>query len=91
MVIPQPDLVRDGMIWYGLRSFNAGEPIILLKPPFSWMPYALAFVIAVAAWAFILKGRKKGKVMDAPSVEGTGTTEETHHETGADMIHLRTG
>ncbi len=88
MVIPQPDTVRDGMIWYGLRSFKAGEPTILLKPPFSWMPYTLAFVIAVAAGAVILKSRKKGQVMDAPSIEKMGTTEETHHETGADMIHL---
>jgi len=87
-VIPQPDQVRDGMIWYGLRSFNAGEPVIQLKPPFSWMPYALAFVIAIAALAVILKSRKKYRVMDSPSVEGTGKTEETHHEIGTDMMDL---
>ncbi len=34
-VMPQPDQSRDEMIWYGLRSFSAGEPrIILAKPSF---------------------------------------------------------
>ena len=88
MVIPQPDLVRDGMIWYGLRSFNAREPIMVLKPPFSWMPYALAFVIVVAVLTIILKSRKESKVLDIPSGEGTGTREELHNETGGDLIHL---
>jgi len=37
-VTPQPDQSRDEMIWYGLRSFNAGEPMIILsKPSFPWI------------------------------------------------------
>ncbi len=53
-VAPQPDLVRDGMIWYGLRSFGAGEPrIVLSKPSFPWVPLAIATFIIVVLGAFI--------------------------------------
>lgn len=71
-VAPQPDLVRDGLIWYGLRSFNAGEPMIMLKPQFSWMPFAFIVIIAMAAGAVILKYRRKAEVIAAPPSEGTG-------------------
>ena len=30
---PAPDQVRDGLIWYGQRSFGAGEPRLSLKNP----------------------------------------------------------
>lgn len=60
-VAPQPDLVRDGMIWYGLRSFGAGEPrIILSKPSFPWVPLAVVvFIIATGAFIYIRKIRGK--------------------------------
>ncbi len=88
MVTPQPDLVRDGMIWYGLRSFNAGEPMILLKLPFSWMPYSIAVIVGAAAVALILIFRRKSKVINNPSIEGKGTAEDTFNSTGADMMNL---
>lgn len=81
-VTPQPDLVRDGMIWYGLRSFNAGEPMIQLKPQFSWMPFALIVIIAVAVGAVIFKYRRKAQVIAVPP---SGTEEGmTHVDTGTD-------
>ncbi|GFO96306.1 putative membrane-associated protein/domainprotein [groundwater metagenome] len=81
-VTPRPDLVRDGMIWYGLRSFNAGEPdIVLLRPSISWMPYALAVFILVAGAVIIFKIRNdKAQVKSAPSGEGV--------EEAADMADI---
>lgn len=75
-VTPPPDLVRDGMTWYGLRTFNAGEPVIRLKPPFSWIPYALlAVILAAAGGAVFLKYRKKDRVTAVPSGTDTVTAE----------------
>lgn len=89
-IIPQPDLVRDGMIWYGLRSFNAGEPnIVLLRPSISWMLYALVVIILAAVASIIFKVRRnKLQTTGAPSTEGTDTAIETLHEDTADMANL---
>ncbi|MFZ3059915.1 MAG: MarR family transcriptional regulator [Candidatus Methanoperedens sp.] len=59
-VMPPPDQTREGLIWYGLRSFGAGEPrIILSKTSSPWIPLAVATFIIVALGAFIYM-RKKG-------------------------------
>jgi hypothetical protein len=88
MVTPQPDLVRDGMIWYGLRSFNAGEPTILLKPSFSWILYAVAVIAGAAAVALILTFHRRSKIINNPSIEEKGTAIDTFHTAGADMMDL---
>ncbi|MBU3966391.1 MAG: transcriptional regulator [Euryarchaeota archaeon] len=89
-VTPQPDMVRDGMIWYGLRSFNTGEPnIVLLRPSISWMLYALAVIILVAGAAIIFKIQKnKVQVTIATSGEGIETVGETLHEEAEDIAGL---
>ncbi len=88
-VTPQPDLVRDGMIWYGLRSFNAGEPnIVLLRPSISWMPYALVVIILVAGAAIIFKIRSNKVQVSAPSGEVIETAGETPHEEAADLANI---
>ena len=39
---PAPDQVRDGLIWYGQRSFGAGEPrLVFEKSGFPWLPLLL--------------------------------------------------
>ncbi len=60
-VTPQPDQERDGMIWYGLRQFAAGEPsIVLSKISSPWIPSAVAiFVVAVGAFIYIRKIRRE--------------------------------
>ncbi len=65
---PQPDQVRDGMVWYGLRSFKAGEPaVILSRPSSSWMPpvIAISAVFIIAAFVYMRKIRGKNAVIDA--------------------------
>lgn len=89
-VTPQPDIVRDGMIWYGLRSFDAGEPnIVLLRPSISWTLYALAFIIMVGGAAIVYKIRRNQvQVTGAPSGEEIETAGETLHEEAADMANM---
>ncbi len=63
-VAPQPDQSREGMIWYGLRSFGAGEPrIVLSKPSFPWTPAAVVIIIGFMTGAYVymrkIRGEKK--------------------------------
>jgi uncharacterized membrane protein len=65
---PQPDLMRDGLVWYGLRTFNAGEPaIILSRPSSSWMPpvIAISVIFIIAAFVYMRKARGKNAEIDA--------------------------
>lgn len=60
---PKPDQSRGEVIWYGLRSFDAGEPrIILTKPTFPWTMASIVFLIITAGTfiiAFVIKRRKQ--------------------------------
>lgn len=83
-VAPQPDQVRDSIVWYGIRSFKSGEPAIALsKTSSSWMPLLIAIsVISISvAGAFIyMRKARGGKAGD------TGPAAESISE--ADMIAL---
>lgn len=58
---PAPDDQRDGLAWYGLRTFSPGEPRITLeKSPFPVVPLiAGVIVIIVAAAGFLVYLQKK--------------------------------
>ncbi len=44
---PQPDRSQDGLVWYGMRSFGAGEPrVVLRKDPIPWIPVLLVLGVA---------------------------------------------
>jgi uncharacterized membrane protein len=50
---PAPDQVRDGLVWYGLRSFGPGEPhLVFTRSGFPWFPVMLGSGIAL----FIILG-----------------------------------
>jgi uncharacterized membrane protein len=59
---PAPDQVRDGLIWYGQRSFGAGEPrLVFERSVFPYVPvlFGSALVLIVIAGVFfILKKRR---------------------------------
>ncbi|MDO9549437.1 MAG: helix-turn-helix domain-containing protein [Methanoregula sp.] len=60
---PAPDDSRDGLVWYGQRSFGAGEPrVVLEQPAFSLLPVAaglvLVIIIAFAGFAFYRRRTK---------------------------------
>lgn len=67
-VFPQPDMNRDELIWYGLRSFAKGEPrIVLSKPSFPWTMTigAAAILFLIAAGAFLITRNKKQEQFEA--------------------------
>ncbi|MDO9096880.1 MAG: winged helix-turn-helix transcriptional regulator, partial [Candidatus Methanoperedens sp.] len=75
-VAPQPDQIREGMIWYGLRSFGAGEPkIVLSKTPSPWIPLVIgAFIIfVVGAFIYMRKSRvpkeKVGNITETEMID----------------------
>ncbi|WAC05753.1 MAG: MarR family transcriptional regulator [Methanoregula sp.] len=76
---PPPDEVRNGLVWYGLRSFGAGEPrVVLERASFPVIPVAIGLVIILAAAAFtgyVLVKRRREKPgtpkMEIPSLSGT--------------------
>jgi len=43
---PAPDDQRNGLVWYGLRTFGAGEPRVMLeRPAFPLMPVIAAVIL----------------------------------------------
>jgi uncharacterized membrane protein len=61
-VTPAPDQNRDGLTWYGLRSFGAGEPrVILAKASFPWIPLILGFIIVSAGVILYVARKRKDK------------------------------
>ena len=64
-VTPKPDQSRDELIWYGLRSFGAGEPrIIFSKPAFPWGTAAIivvAIAVIIAAGSYFITREKEDK------------------------------
>jgi uncharacterized membrane protein len=56
---PPPDGTQDGLVWYGLRSFGAGEPrVVLRKEPIPWIPALLLFGAAGLAVAIYSQRRR---------------------------------
>jgi hypothetical protein len=59
---PAPDADRDGLTWYGQRSFGAGEPRIVLEQagiPLIPAAAALVLVVGIAFAVFFFSHRKK--------------------------------
>jgi hypothetical protein len=59
---PAPDLTRDGLIWYGQRSFGTGEPrLVVEKPGFPWLPILagsiLVLLVIVGSYMVMVKRR----------------------------------
>ncbi len=68
---PAPDQVRNGLIWYGLRSFGAGEPrLVLEKSGFPSLVFLLGsgivFVVILGAVVIISKKRSREPEPDDP-------------------------
>ena len=73
-VMPQPDQIRDGMIWYGLRSFSAGEPqIILAKPSFTSTIAVILVIIGlfIAGGVLFVKRKKEAEEKTSPEIHET--------------------
>jgi uncharacterized membrane protein len=66
---PAPDQVRDGLIWYGLRSFGAGEPhLVFEKSGFPLLSFLVGsgIVFFVILGAVVLISKKRSLETDDP-------------------------
>jgi hypothetical protein len=75
---PAPDDRRDGLTWYGLRSFSPGEPRITLeKPGFPFVPViAVLFLVSLVLAGYMVY--RKMKVRE--SEEEHQGSQEDHEE-----------
>ena len=77
---PAPDQVRDGLIWYGQRSFGAGEPRLVFER--SGFPYVQVLVagvlvlIVIAGVFFILRKRRREDTNEPVQTDDPGGTDE---------------
>jgi hypothetical protein len=68
---PLPDQTQDGLSWYGLRSFGAGEPrVVLGREPVPWIP--VTFVLAVAGLGAGIYAFLRRSSRTPPSVSPAG-------------------
>ncbi|MDD1668876.1 MAG: MarR family transcriptional regulator [Methanomicrobiales archaeon] len=66
---PQPDGSQDGPVWYGMRSFGAGEPRVLLrKDPVPWVPGLLILGVTGLAAGLYLSRKRFIRAPPAPPV-----------------------
>jgi uncharacterized membrane protein len=77
-VTPKPDQSRDELIWYGLRSFGAGEPrITMSKPAFPWGTVVIIVVfiaVSVVAGSYLIR-RQKENITDPQPAQNVEITE----------------
>ena len=69
---PEPDDSRDGLVWYGQRSFGAGEPrVVLEQPAFPLLLVAaglvLVTVIAFAGFALLRRKNSRNTPVEPPA------------------------
>jgi uncharacterized membrane protein len=66
---PAPDQVRDGLIWYGQRSFGAGEPrLVFERSGFPYLPvlFGSVLVLVVIAGVFFVLRKRRPDDTDEP-------------------------
>ena len=81
---PPPDRSQDGLTWYGLRSFGAGEPrVILRKEPLPWLPVLLVLVTAgLGLGVYVFRRRIRPA---PPSMPGEGVSSPPDPAAGLEL------
>ncbi|HPD75359.1 MAG TPA: MarR family transcriptional regulator [Methanoregulaceae archaeon] len=85
---PAPDDQRDGLAWYGLRSFGPGEPRITIEKSFPVVPVIAGIImISLAAAGFLVyfqrkrrtepEGPKEPEVLGEPAAIPRSAVEES--------------
>lgn len=67
--VPQPDQERDGLMWYGTRSFGASEPRIVLMKAQSWWVPAVLIILSIAAVALFMARKKSATMENIPGTD----------------------
>src|SRR5512137_3087876 len=75
---PAPDQVRDGLVWYGQRSFGAGEPrLVFERSAFPYLPLLIGSVLVLAVIAGVFFALKKRRPEDTDEPVQTDEPSET--------------
>ena len=85
---PAPDQVRDGLIWYGQRSFGAGEPrLVFERSGFPYVPvlFGSVLVLIVIAGVFFVLKKRHLKITNEP-VETDDPVETDAEENTSDPL-----
>jgi len=93
---PAPDQVRDGLIWYGQRSFGAGEPrLVFERSGFPYVPvlFGSVLVLIVIAGVFFVLKKRHLKITNEPvetddPVETDAEENTTDPLSDAEMVSL---
>ncbi len=86
---PVPDQqVGDGLIWYGLRSFGAGEPrIVLERPAFPALPVVLGLIAILIVVSGFMVYRKR-RQQPGPNGPTDDPGDRTSRLSDADLLSL---
>lgn len=84
---PAPDDQRDGLVWYGLRSFGPGEPRVTLeKSSFPLVPLiVLLFLVSLALAGFMLSQKKRGQDVPEEHEDAEETTSPVSEDEAAGL------
>ena len=88
---PAPDQVRDGLVWYGQRSFGAGEPhLVFDKSGIPWLPVAAGSGIAlfIVVGAGLILSRRRPPEPDYPEETAAELSETDLVSMEEKIIHL---
>ncbi|MDD1700895.1 MAG: helix-turn-helix domain-containing protein [Methanoregula sp.] len=75
---PAPDEMRDGLIWYGQRSFGPGEPrLVFEKTGFPWLPVVLGCVLILIIFAglYVINAKRHREKPDDPDIPAVQISE----------------
>jgi hypothetical protein len=83
---PAPDQVRDGLIWYGLRSFGAGEPrLVFERPGFPHVQILVVSVCVLIVIAGVFFVVRKRRIEDTNAPVQTDKTIDTDEPDSAEV------
>jgi uncharacterized membrane protein len=88
---PAPDQVRDGLVWYGQRSFGAGEPhLVFDKSAIPWLPVAAGSGIAlfIVVGAGLVLSRRRQPEPDDPEETAAELSDTDLVSVEEKIIHL---
>jgi len=81
---PAPDEMRDGLIWYGQRSFGPGEPrLVFEKSEFPWLPVILGciLILVIITGLYVMNAKRHRAKQEDPDIPADSISE-------ADLITL---
>jgi uncharacterized membrane protein len=91
-VEPAPDQVRDGLIWYGQRSFGAGEPYVVIEkqsvPPVGLLLGITLVIIVIAGLGILLVRHRRTRRIEPDEPVTTSLSESEERSLEERIVQL---